>query len=132
MNAAHKIQVHIWKNYLEVYTALKQQLLGCVHEMYYCILRNRYTAYAVVTMRDLIRHMCIQYGNITPQDLQENDTNMKISFDVSLPIKTLYNQIKDTVELADARQTPYSAPQVVAIAYSLVFATGKLTEACRD
>ena len=103
-----------------------------MNEMYYRTLRNRHTGYAIVKTRDIITHMYTEYGNITPQDLQENDTNMKISFDVSLPIKTLYNQIKDTVELADARQTPYSAPQVVAIAYSLVFATGKLTEACRD
>ena len=63
---------------------------------------------------------------------QENDTKMKTPFDVSLPIETMYDQIKDTVELADTGQTPYSAPQVVAIAYSLVFATGQLTEACRD
>ena len=51
---------------------------------------------------------------------------------MSLPIETLYDQVEDTMELADAGQTPYSAPQVVAIAYSLVFNTGKLTDACID
>ena len=57
---------------------------------------------------------------------------MKTLFDTSLPIETHYDQIKDAVELANAGLTPYSAQQVVAIAYSLVFATGQLTEACRD
>ena len=132
LDQAHKIQVCIWKKHLAVDKALKQQLLGCINEMYYRTLRNRHTGYAIVTTRDIITHMYAQYGNITPQDLQENDTKMKTPFDVSLPIETLYDQIEDAVELADAGQTPYSAPQVVAIAYSLAFATGQLTEACRD
>ena len=51
---------------------------------------------------------------------------------VSLPIETLYNQVEDAMELVDAGQTPYSAPQVVAIAYSLVFNTWKFKDACRD
>ena len=54
----------------------------------------------------MITHLYTQYGNITPQDLQENDVKMKIPFDVSLPIETLYDQIEDSVELADAGQTP--------------------------
>ena len=83
-----------------------------------------------MTTRDIITYA--QYGKITPQDLQENDTKTRAPFDVSLPIETLYDQIEDVVELADAGQTPYIAPQVVAIAYSLAFTTGQLTEACRD
>ena len=132
LDAAHKTQVRIWKEYLSVDKALKQQLLGCVNEMYYRTLRNRHTGYAIVSTRDIITHLYTQYGNITPQDLQENDLKIKTPFDTSLPIETLYDQIEDAVELADAGSTPYSAQQVVAIAYSLVFATGQLTEACRD
>ena len=98
--------------------------------MYYFTLSNRHTGYAIVTMRGIITHIYTQYGNITPQDLRENDTKMKTPFDVLLPIKTLYDQIKDVVELANAGQTPYSAPQVVAMTYSLMFDIGQLTEAC--
>ena len=75
--------------------------------------------------------MYTQYGNITPRDLQENEQKMITLFDTSLPIKTLYDQIEDAVELADAGLTPYSATQLVAIAYSLLFQPGQLTEACR-
>jgi len=49
---------------------------------------------------------------------------MKTPFDVSLPIETLYDQIEASVELADIGQTLYTAEHVVAISYSLVFATG--------
>ena len=102
LEVAYKIQVRICKKYLAVDKALKYQLLGCINEIYYRKLRNRHTGYACLSKGDIITHLYTQYGNITPQDLQENDTKMKTPFDVSLPIKTLYDQIKDTVELADA------------------------------
>ena len=34
LDQAHKIQVRIWKAYPAVDKALKQQLLGCINEMY--------------------------------------------------------------------------------------------------
>ena len=92
--------------------------------MYYRTLRNRHTRYAVVSTCDIITHMYDQYGNVILQELQENDAKMKTLFDVLLPIETLYYQIKDAMGLADAGQTLYGAPQVVAIAYLLVFSTG--------
>ena len=57
---------------------------------------------------------------------------MRTPFDTSLPIEPLHDQTEDALELADTGLTPYSAPQAVAIAYSLAFSTGQLTEACRD
>ena len=57
---------------------------------------------------------------------------MKTPFDMTLPIETLYDQIENAVELANVGLTPYSAPQVVAVAYLLVVLTGQLDEACRD
>ena len=97
LDAAHKIQVRIWKEYLAVNKALKKQLLGCVNEMYYCTLRNRYTSYAIVSTWNIITHLYTQYRNITPQDLQENDMNMKTLFDVLIPIKAMYDQTEDAV-----------------------------------
>ena len=128
----HKTQVRIWKEYLVVDKALKQQLLGIVNEMYYCTLHNKHTGYAIVLTRDIITHLYTQYSNIMLQDSQEDNLKMKTPFDTSLSIQTMYNQIKDAVELADAGITPYTAQQVVAIAYSLIFATEQLTEVCQD
>ena len=116
LDVAHKIQVRIWKEYLAVDKVLKQQLLGCINEMYYRTLPNRHTGYVIMPTREIIKHLYTQYGNITPQDLQENNTKMKTLFDVSLPIEILYDQIEDAVELVDAGQTPYRTPQFVAIA----------------
>ena len=76
--------------------------------MYYRTLRNRHTAYAINSPRDIITHLYTQYGNITPQDLQENDLKMKTPFDTTLPIETLYDQIEDAVELADAELSGHS------------------------
>jgi hypothetical protein len=57
---------------------------------------------------------------------------MKTAFDPSLPIKTLFDQIKDSVDLAAAADAPYTPKQVVAIAYNIAFQTGMFTEGCRD
>ena len=88
--------------------------------MYYCILRNRYTGYAIVLTRDIITHLYTQYGNITPQNLQENGIKMKTPIDVSLQFETLPDQIEESLELADAGQTPYLAVQIISIAYPVV------------
>ena len=90
LNQAHKNQVHIWKEYLVVDKALKQQLLGCMNEIYQHTLRNRHTGYATISVGNIITHLYTQYGNITPQDLQENDVKMKTPFDISLLIEILY------------------------------------------
>ena len=132
LDANHKIQVRIWKEFLVVEKSLKQQLLRCVNEIYYRTLRNRHTGYAIVSTRDIITHLYTQYGNMTSQDLQENDLKLKIPFNTPQPIELLYNQIEDAVELSDAELIPYIAQQVVAIVYSLIFSTEQLTDACRD
>ena len=132
LDHSHKIIVRIRKYYLAVDKALKQQLLGCINKIYYRILPNRHTGYAIVFRRQIITYLYAQYGNITPQDLQENITKMKTPFDVSLRIETLYDQIEDGIDLSDAEQTPYTAEQVVAIIYSLVFATGSFPDAYRE
>ena len=66
LDTAHKNLVRIWKEYLDVDKALKQQLIGGVNEMYYRTLRNRHTGYAIVSTRDIFTHLYTQYGNITP------------------------------------------------------------------
>ena len=57
LDAAHNIQVRIWKEHLAVDKALKQQLLECIHEIYYRTLRKRHTGYAIVLTRDIIMHL---------------------------------------------------------------------------
>jgi hypothetical protein len=43
----------------------------------------------------------------------------------------LFDQIEDAVAFTAVAQAPYSPVQIIAIAYTLVFTTGMLPEACR-
>ena len=122
----------IWREYLVTNKALKQQLLAAVNATYYRTLRNRITGFATITTRQLLEHLYRTYGNITPADLIDNDARMKSTYDPSMPIEVLFNQIEDAVELADAAKAAYTVPQVVNIAYNCIFQTGLFTNACRD
>jgi hypothetical protein len=100
--------------------------------MYIRTLENRHTGFANVTTRQLIDHLLNTYGNLTPTDLATNDSLFRQAYDPSQPIESLYAQIEDAMDLASAGRTPYSTAQVVANAYSLVFNTGMLPDACRE
>ena len=57
---------------------------------------------------------------------------MRHKYDPSQPIESLYDQIEDAVTLAAAGQAPYTTPQIVSIAYTLVFNTSLFPDACRE
>jgi hypothetical protein len=127
----HKENLRIWTLYNNVDAALKQQLVNGVNQMYLRTLENRHTGFAAVKARQIIDHLLNTYGNLTPTDLAANDTFFRTAYDPSQPIESLYAQMEDAMDLAAAGLTPYTPAQVVANAYSLVFATGMFPEACR-
>jgi hypothetical protein len=128
----HKTETQLFKEYIATDKALKQQVIAAVDSMYLKTLRNRITGLATVTTLEMLTHLYTSYGRLTPADLQDNDTCFRKPYDPNQPIEALFDQIEDAVSLADAAQAPYSAAQIVAIAYTLVFATGMLPEACRE
>ena len=73
-----------------------------------------------------------QYGNLTPQDLADNDARLKQEYDPGQPIELLFDQVEDAVGFADTAKAPYTPEQIVAITFNLVFKTGMFQEACRD
>jgi hypothetical protein len=128
----HTEALRLWREYKNVDAALKQQLISTVDCLYVRTLQHRHTGFANVTTRALIRHLLATYGNITPQDLAHNDAKFRAAYDPSQPIETLFSQIEDTMDFADAGGSPYTATQIVTNAYSIVFTTGLFPEACRE
>jgi hypothetical protein len=51
---------------------------------------------------------------------------------INLPIKTLFQQIENTIDYASAGNTPYTPAQVLTIAYQILFQTGLFADNCRD
>jgi len=69
---------------------------------------------------------------MTPQDLQHLDEDMKKSYDPHLPIETLFDQIENAKDLAQAAGAPYAKSQLLNIAYNLVFQSNVFHYTCRD
>jgi hypothetical protein len=100
--------------------------------LYLRTLQHRHTGFSNVTTRQLIEHLLRTYGNITPTDIAANDKKFRSAYDAVQPVEHLFSQIEDTMDYADAGQSPYTAAQVLTNAYSLIFKTGMFSESCRE
>jgi hypothetical protein len=130
INETHKENVRMWKQYLSTDKALKQQLLSAIDEMYYHTLCNWHTGYDMVTTCQILNHLYTGYGDVSPQDMADNDACIKTAYDVLQPIEVLFDQVKDAIELANAAQAPYTPPQISAITFTLVSNTGIFHNTC--
>jgi hypothetical protein len=79
----------------------------------------------------MLVHLYTTYGRLTPANVQHNDAAMKQWYNPNEPIETLFHQIEESINVADAPGAAYTPSQLVALSYNLIFATGMFPEACR-
>jgi hypothetical protein len=127
----YKTNAALFSEYNLADKALKQLLLGAVESMFVRSLTTRHVGYLNVTTNQLLQHLYTEYARISASDLLANDVKFKTPYDPNLPIESLFEQIEDAVDYAAAGNTPYTAPQVLACAFQLVFATGMFLEDCK-
>jgi hypothetical protein len=111
---------------------LKQLLIGIIDGIYIRTLQHHHTGYANITTHQQIKHLLHTDGNITPPDLADNNVHFKTPYDPVEPIETLFLQVEDTMDYANASSNAYTTNQVVSNAYNLIFNTGMVPEACRN
>ena len=128
----HESLLHDWRLFTNIDKALRQQLTAAVNRMYIRALEHPHIGFANVTTLQLLQHLLTTYGRITAHPLHENDTFFRKAMDISLPFEAFVTQIDEAVEYASAGETPYTAAQIVANSYNLVFQTGLFPEACRE
>ena len=128
----HRETLRIYNECQNVGKALKKQLLEAVDDVYFRSLRSNLYGYANVTVLDLLTNLYTTYGNITPHELQENDKRIRQPYDVAQPFEIFTAQIEDSVEYANAGGTPFSAEQVLSIAYTVLFTTGAFKDECKE
>ena len=93
-------------------------------ELYYNSLKNAYTGYAGVTLRQLLEHLVTTYAAIDQFNLEKNQENMTARYDPNAPIETLFAQIADGVAYAELGEVLFSSKQVVDIALLCLAKTG--------
>ena len=106
--------------------------MSAFDEMHYRVLRNRSTGYVAVTCLELLTHLYATYGNIIPDVLARNDNRLKVLYDVSFPIETMYDQVEGAIGYAVASGTPYSPEQVISVAHKLIDQTKALPDTYKE
>jgi len=112
--------------------ALKQLLLSAVDDMFLKTLKNSINGYSRVTTKQLINHLYDRYGQLTPQDLKDNDDNLHQPYDATSPIENLFEQIDTAQDIATTAGAPYNNTQILNAAYNLVFNTNAFPDSCRE
>ena len=127
----HTEDTQQWRELKNVSTALKNQLLSAIEDIYIQALRDRHVGYMNQSICNLLTHVFENYGNITQLELEDNDTKMRALWDPNKPFDCLVQQLEDGQDYADDGGQPYTADQLLRIAYTLVFKTGLYFKDCK-
>ena len=127
----HTEDLRQWREFKNVNTAQKNQLLSTLDDIYIRALKDRHVGYMNQSIRAILQHLFDNYGNITPLELEDNDTKMRATWDPNSPFDCLVKQIKNGHDYANNGGQPYTAEQLLCIAYTLVFKTGLYFEDCK-
>ena len=113
---ASNLESAIYAEYVTAERISVKLALDSISELYYKALKNAYTGYASVTLRQLLYHLVTTYAAIDQFDLEKNQENMTARYDPNAPIETLFAQITDGVAYAELREAPFTSKQIVDIA----------------
>jgi hypothetical protein len=100
-----------------VQRALKKQMITVIEPMYIEILNDDLVGFANTTSRDMLYHLFISYGSIKAVDIEQNFENVRKAWDPQQPVETLFKQIQDCVEFAEAGGVAIGAAQKLSSAY---------------
>jgi hypothetical protein len=74
----------------------------------------------------MLYYLFLSYGSITAVDIEQSK-----AYDTQQQVETLFKQIQDCVDFAEAGGVPIGAAQKLSSAYSKIFKSGKFNSACR-
>ena len=112
----HTEDLRQWREFKNVNTMLKNQLLTPIDNIYVRALKVRHVGYMNQSIRTILQHLFDNYGNITPLELEDNDTKMRATWDPNSPFDCLIQQVEDGQDYADDGGQPYTAEQLLRIA----------------
>lgn len=127
----HTEALRVFNEYKNVDKACKKVITNIIPEIYYKTLKNRYTGYTSSSTLQILTHLWTEYGEISEDDVHTNDSALKREITGETHFEELVAQVEDHQE-AVAVQNPYTAAQILSIAYNLVKDTGFYDEGCKE
>ena len=128
----HTEDLRQWCECKNIITALKNQLLSEIDNIYICALKDCHVGYMNQPICAILHHLFKNYGNITPLELEDNNTKMRSNWEPNSPFDCLIKQIEDGQDYAEDGGQPYTTKQLLCIAYTLVFKTGLYFKECKQ
>ena len=127
----HTEALRVFNEYKNVDKACKKVITNICPEIYYKTLKNRYTGYTGSSTLQILTHLWTEYGEISEDDVRANDSALKREITGETHFEELVAQVEDHQE-AVAVQNPYTAAQILSIAYNLVKDTGFTTKVVKS
>jgi hypothetical protein len=128
----HKEQMRIYREYLNIETALKSQLIKCIDPIYLHAKRNRIVGFANQSIKSILQYLFDTYGMVTAQDLDKNLEQLRKPWNPETPFETIIDQIDECQEYASSANQAYPPSMILNQAYNLVFNTGLYFDECKD
>ena len=119
-----KIEFEAWKMTQDVREALKKQLINALDDEYLEDLKDPDTGYANVTPLQMIEHLYDEYGELTPQDISNNKTDLKADFDPNTTMVSYFYKIREIRNVAVRAGNPMRDNDVIAELYLVMAKTG--------
>jgi hypothetical protein len=127
----HREATQVYRTYHNVDQVIKKLIIESFDDTYLNAISDEIVGYANCTSLQILTHLLTYYAMIAPTELTQNYERLNTPYDPNQPIKTLFQQIQDARAFAVAGGQPYGAAMIVNVAYTLVFNTGLLPDACR-
>jgi hypothetical protein len=121
----------VYRTYHNADQAIKKLIIESFDDAYLNALSDEIAGYASCTSVQLLTHLLTYYAMIAPTELTQNYERLNAPYDPNQPIEMLFQQIQYARAFAVAGGKPYGAAMIVNVAYTLVFNTGLLPDACR-
>jgi hypothetical protein len=87
------------------------------------MLNDDIMGFANTSSREMFDHLCLSYDSITDVYQEHNFENMRKAWDPQQPAETLFKQIQDFLDFAEARGVSIGPSQQISVAYTNIFAT---------
>ena len=95
-------------------------------------MRGRYTGYLGVSVRDLLDHLLLRYGQINSRDLIENMQRLHLPLDTGSPIDLYFKQVEDCREFSVDGNDPISVKTILNTTLNSVQNTNMYKISCKE
>jgi hypothetical protein len=131
-NRLHKSATNTFQTYHAVDHALRKLLIAATPEVYIRSIKDPLIGFGRVTTLDILTHLRTTYGEISPEDLEENQLRMATDWNPPTPIEELFEQLRAGLAFATEGGDAPSAPRLVRLGYSIIIKTGLFELGCRE